>query len=252
MDHYNTLGVPRDASQEVIRKAYKKLVSTYHPDRNPGNEEAVRRFKQVAEAFDVLGDTIKKAQYDTLGYVGRRPRNSPKPPPKKQPPKPQKTKEDFEKERETKRERDEYREKRYEQEPTHVNCTFFGGSTTGRNILVHLKLTAHERQYGCVKSVPVKRRDFCVVCGGDGQGDFTCPRCRDKFPHREVCPVCDGFGHREMQCQDCKGTGFGLWMIDDITVKIPANTKPGHQINIMGGGEQAPRKIPGSLRVVVV
>src|SRR5215469_6104305 len=67
-DYYETLGVPRNASEDDIRKAYRKLARKYHPDLNPGDKAAEDRFKNVQEAYDVLNDAKKKQMYDTVGY----------------------------------------------------------------------------------------------------------------------------------------------------------------------------------------
>ncbi len=69
-DYYETLGVPRDASEEDIKKAYRKLARQYHPDRNPGDKQAEARFKEIQDAYDVLSDKAKRAQYDRFGFVG--------------------------------------------------------------------------------------------------------------------------------------------------------------------------------------
>src|SRR5436305_12049650 len=69
-DHYEVLGVKKDASEEEIRKAYRKLARQYHPDRNPGDKQAETRFKEVQDAYDVLGDKQKRAQFDRFGFVG--------------------------------------------------------------------------------------------------------------------------------------------------------------------------------------
>ena len=72
-EYYQVLDVPRDASAEDIKKAYRKLVRKYHPDTNPGNREAESRFKEIGEAYEVLSDPQKRAQYDQFGYVGDMP-----------------------------------------------------------------------------------------------------------------------------------------------------------------------------------
>src|SRR5690348_6851915 len=69
-DHYEVLGVARDASEADIKKAYRKLARQYHPDRNPGDKQAEARFKEVQEAYDVLGDKNKRTQYDRFGHAG--------------------------------------------------------------------------------------------------------------------------------------------------------------------------------------
>src|SRR2546428_8665268 len=69
-DYYETLGVERNASEQKIKKAYRKLAREYHPDRNPGDKQAEARFKEVQDAYDVLSDKNKRAQYDRFGFVG--------------------------------------------------------------------------------------------------------------------------------------------------------------------------------------
>src|SRR5437660_5423711 len=69
-DYYETLGVKKDASEEDVKKAYRKLARQYHPDRNPGDKGAEARFKEVQEAYDVLSDKQKRAQYDQFGFAG--------------------------------------------------------------------------------------------------------------------------------------------------------------------------------------
>ena len=69
-DYYETLGVSRDASEDDIKKAYRKLARQYHPDRNPGDKQAEAKFKEIQDAYDVLSDKTKRAQYDRFGFVG--------------------------------------------------------------------------------------------------------------------------------------------------------------------------------------
>src|SRR5215472_4057841 len=72
-DYYEVLGVPRNASEADIKKAYRKLARQHHPDRNPGDKQAETRFKEVQDAYDVLSDKAKREQYDRFGFVGPRP-----------------------------------------------------------------------------------------------------------------------------------------------------------------------------------
>src|SRR3954469_7641462 len=69
-DHYEVLGVARDASEADVKKAYRKLARQYHPDRNPGDKTAAAKFKEVQDAYDVLSDKTKRAQYDQFGFAG--------------------------------------------------------------------------------------------------------------------------------------------------------------------------------------
>lgn len=250
MDYYEVLGVERNATEEQVSKAYRRLAMKYHPDRNPGDADAVEQFKKVQEAYEVISDTDKRAMYDRQGYVGRRP------PPGSQPhnnaPKP-KTKEDFERERAE----EEARKNRAKREATQkelqqVECTYFGGGGTGRNVLVQMKLTADEMRRGGSKYVLVKKKDVCNKCVGDGTGMKICPRCKGARPDVGWCPTCNGEGAIPMKCIACNGEGVAQWKISEVKVHWSAGVQPGHQINILGEGEAAPRKPPGNVRVVVV
>lgn len=249
MDFYETLGVPRSATTEEIRKAYKRKAREHHPDMHSGPEQAkhAELFKLVVAAFEVLSDPAKKSQYDVQGYYGRRPTT---PPPRR--PAKTKTKEEFEREKKEKNKQEARARSRSAFEPMDINCSFFGGEGSGRSILCHVKLTPQEMKNGCMKSVTVKKRDFCGTCGGDGEGLFVCGYCKNKANFKEVCPHCNYQGVLDSKCPTCKGTGAGLWMIEEVVFKVSPNTQPGHSINILGRGEEAARKPPGNVRVILL
>lgn len=248
MDYYERLGVARNATLEEIKKAYRRLARQYHPDRNIGDKEAEETFKRVSEAYEILSDASKKAEYDAKGYVGRRPPNPPKPPAAKpEPPKP-KTKEDFERER-TWEERKKFPHK---EDLDAINCTFWGGGGTGRNILVQMKLTPAEMKAGGSKFVAIKKRTLCDRCIGDGKAPSPCPVCHGSRPDVGYCQKCDGMGALYALCPVCKGEGVFRWIIEDVRVTFSPHIQPGHQINVLGHGEHAPFKPPGNVRVVVV
>jgi molecular chaperone DnaJ len=253
MDYYQILAVERTATEEQIKKAYRKLAMKYHPDRNPGDENAVEQFKKVQEAYETLSDASKKTQYDRFGSTGHRPYAPP--PPKREPEKP-KTKEDFE--------RDRAEQKRKERAAAgvpgvftqadldRIQCTFFGGGNQGRSIMTQLKLTPAEMKKGGSKTVQIKRRTMCPTCVGDGTAMKMCPRCKGDRPDVGWCPICDGQGATPDKCPTCNGEGVKPWTIVDVRVVWSPNVQPGHQVNILGEGEMAPRKLPGNLRVVLV
>lgn len=252
MNFYEYLGVSKNATAEEIKKAYRSKAREHHPDMHRGEEEQKKHaeiFKVVVEAFEVLSDPIKRSQYDMRGYYGKRPSSPPPPPPQQNKPK---QKEDFERERAEKKKQESAFKKTYDTEPTHVNCSFFGGGASGRSILVHIKLTPQEYKNGCSKSVTIKKRDFCIVCGGDGQGTFQCPTCRNNKHQKWVCPTCDYTGEINGKCPFCKGIGTGKWILEEIHFKVSPNTQPGHAINVLGQGETAARKPPGNVRIVLV
>lgn len=254
MDYYEILGIPRNAPLSEISESYRNLARKHHPDMHQDeqakNENAVI-FKKIAEAYSVLSDPAKRSQYDIQGYVGRRPPQRPARP------KPAtKTKEDFERERAEAQDHNEKNE--FDREPMNVSCTFFGGGSTGRNIMVHLKLEPKEMQNGCEKWVVIKKRVACRRCVGDGWALWYCPKCRTNSGKKRDpygvgwCNHCENTGTIGGDCELCQGIGLGKWEISQIKVIVPRNTKPGHTITIMGEGEIAPKKPPGNIRVVVV
>jgi molecular chaperone DnaJ len=243
MDYYTKLGVARTATPEEIQKAYRRLAFKHHPDRNPGDAQAVETFKQVAEAYEVLQDDVKRATYDRQGYVGRRPPPSPppsKPKPKPAPPPPP-----------TKHPHDD------------IQCSYFGGNTTGRNIMTHLYLTKEQMQAGGQFCVWIKKREACMNCHGDGNGNRICQICRGngRLTHlvvggnREMAPechMCKGEGIIFVPCRHCKGQGVSQWTVKSVFPTVPPNCQAGQQITVIGEGEVAPLKSPGYLRVVVL
>ncbi len=254
MDFYDTLGVPKSASVEQIKKAYRQKARAHHPDMHSGDEAKAKNaeiFKAINQAFEVLGDPEKKARYDVQGYWGRRPPSQPTPRPKADKPTP-KTKEEFEREKKEEARKDALKAGRYDHEPMNVTCTFYGGEGSGRSILVHVKLSPSEMKNGCSKTVMVKKRDFCNRCGGDAIGLFPCPKCRNHSIAKMSCGYCDTTGEREGKCDYCRGTGVGKWMVEELGFKVSPNTQPGHSVTLLGMGETAPRKPPGNVRIVLL
>jgi molecular chaperone DnaJ len=243
MDYYTRLGVARSAAPEEISRAYRKLAMKYHPDRNPGDTDACEQFKQVASAYEVLSDNVKRATYDRQGYVGRRP---PTPPPSKK--------------KETKK--DEPPPKPHVN-PDTIHCSYFGGSLTGRNIMTHLYLTKDQMKTGGKHEVHIKKREMCSNCLGDGNKNKICQSCRGRgrLTHLIVggnwemapeCNMCKGEGVVFTPCRQCKGEGVNFWSIRGVTLSVPANCQIGQQVTVAGEGEVAPLKPPGYLRVVVL
>ena len=254
MDYYQTLGVSRDASEQEIKKAYKKLALKYHPDAYRGNdpEEALKKFKSSAEAYEVLSDPQKKAQYDSLGYVGRRPPNHrnyyrPKPTPPKPKPKENKGKSGV-------GPKPEHR--RYEKSENVVdglNYVYVDRSDTGRSIQAQVKLTPILIKGGLHK-IKIKKKRECTKCIGDGEVTVICPGCGAKRPEIAWCQECDGMGGVRKECPFCKGTGLSDYYFDEVTVKVPPNCPSGHMVQVIGGGESggSARKPPGNLQIVFV
>lgn len=243
MDFYEILEVSRTSTLEEIDKSYRRLARQYHPDRNLGDEKAVVKFKEVSTAYETLSDPIKKSHYDLIGHSNRKQSQ----PPNYSRPK-TKTKEDFE--REKSKEKEKFKPTTNQNDLDKIQCTFFGGSSTGRNVLVQMKLTPNEMKYGGKKEVIYKTRKICVKCIGDGDLMAPCPKCNDS--NQLWCPECEGKGTLLRKCINCKGEGLSELELVTATVHWSRNTQLGHQITIIGAGEQAPKKTPGNLRVVVI
>ncbi len=252
MSLYEDLGVPTNASAEDIKKAYRQKAVEHHPDKHIGKSDQDKHaeiFKIIANAFEILSDPAKRSKYDIQGYVGRRPpapQSSPKPKPKV------KTKEDFAREKAEEDRKEQQKNNTYDVEPMNINCMFYGGESTGRSILVHVKMTPQELKFGCKKSAFIKKKDVCWTCGGDGDGSFPCPKCGNNKFAKDVCGHCDTRGVLHASCPHCRGTGLGKWLIEEVHFNVSPNAQPGHSITILGQGEMAGRKLPGNVRIVLV
>lgn len=232
---YEVLGVDKASGPEEITKAYRKLSKQYHPDRNPGDDDALAKYREVQEAHETLSDPHRRSAYDLPNSQqrfnrGRRP-----------PPNP----------------------------GYHFNEVmeeFFGGSISrGRNIQIRVEVDLNEVMTGCTKLVKVKKRSRCVKCTGKGYSSSTvCQPCNGTgfkittdapFMVQTVCPDCEGKGvTKTVRCVDCLGAGFTPMQDKSLNVKIPGGIGHGMSIRIAGEGEE-PQKahgIPGDVLVVVL
>ena len=244
-DYYEVLGVSKGASEDEIKKAYKKLARKYHPDMNPGDKEAEEKFKEVNEANEVLSDPEKKARYDQFGFAGVDPS--------------------------------------YGAgaggayggaggfdfgDLGDIFGSFFGGGfggqqrrnpnapQRGESIRASVSVTFKEAAFGCEKDVTVERSEQCATCKGSGCQPGTTP---------EICPDCHGSGQVQVQqrtpmgvfassrpCQKCRGTGRiihqpctdcgGQGRVrkrKTIKVTIPAGIDHGQTISLRGQGKPA-------------
>lgn len=232
-DYYNVLGIPRNASQDDIKKAYRTLAMRWHPDRNPGNEEVVQRFKDITEAYRTLSDPDKRARYDRLGPLYTEDGRPPRP-----------------------------------EELNEALGTVFGNlfrrrnDRPGEDLRYTVSVTLEEVASGTEKEITVPRRVRCRTCGGDGA---------DPEGGRETCNVCKGTGKAtgprlfRTECYHCEGAGFvvrkpcptcegdGRATVDDtLRVKVPAGVATGQKLKLKGKGD-APRGVgpEGDLYVIV-
>lgn len=233
MDFYADLDLPRTATNEEIQKRYRKLAMKYHPDRNPGDTEAVEKFKQIQTAYETLGDQEKRGFYDLNGYPQGQ-RQAPPPP----------SQETF------------FRS---------AFNTFFGGDTRGRHVQVRLELHLNELLKESIQTVIYTKRKICKVCRGCGASSYKpCGRClgsgqivqaqNPPFTFTGPCPACQGQGRTDaVRCGECAGTGYGVLKDCKLDVKIPPGIDHGMQVRIRGAGEDgADGDSPGDLFVVVL
>lgn len=241
-DYYEVLGVSKDADEATLKKAYRQVAKKYHPDMNPGDTEAEKKFKEASEAYAVLSDPEKRRQYDQYGHAafeggaggaggfggfdfggadfsdifgdifgdlfgggGRRGRAS-------------------------------------------------QGPMKGANIRKSVRITFEEAVFGCEKELDVVLKDPCTTCGGSGAkpgtSPETCPKCGGKgqvvytqqsffgtVQNVQTCPDCHGTGKivRE-KCPDCGGTGY-ISNRKKISVTIPAGIDNGQSVRIREKGE---------------
>ena len=249
-DYYEVLGVAKGASAEELKKAYRKLAIKYHPDKNPGDKEAEEKFKELAEAYDVLSDPEKRQRYDQFGHAGVGSGAasggggfgggmS------------------------------------MEDIFSRFGDLFGGGGGGGRQVLrgsdlrARVRLTLEEIDKGVEKKLKVKKQVACSHCHGDGttekDGKKQCDTCHGSgivisaqrsifgmMQTQSVCPTCEGTGEVITKpCSFCKGKGTQIGE-EVVSFRIPAGVAEGMQFSVQGKGNAAPRGgIPGDLQVVI-
>ena len=246
-DFYEVLGVPRDASDEDLKRAYRKMALKYHPDRNPGDKEAEERFKECSAAYQILSDPEKRAQYDRFGaaaFDG------------------QAGGFDF--------------SGGFEDIFSGIFGDFFGqtrgGGGRGRSrarrgddLRYNLDLGFEEAAFGCEKTIAVPRMATCESCDGDGAKPGTKPKtctgCRGSgqvrfqqgfFSIAKTCGQCSGQGTIIADpCPKCQGQGV-VRRTQNLSVKIPAGVDTGSRLKLRGEGEAGGGGGPaGDLYVVI-
>lgn len=250
-DYYEVLGVDKSASEDELKKAYRKKAKQYHPDLNPGDAEAERHFKEVNEAYEVLSDPEKKSRYDRFGHAGVDPNfggagaggfgGG-------------------------------FSGAGFDDLGDIFSSIFGGGSgfggfggfgggsqrnpnapRQGSNIETRINLTFEEAAKGCKKTIEVPRIERCDVCGGSGckagTGTETCGECNGKgtvttasrtpfgtFQSTKECPRCHGKGKViKDPCTRCKGAGM-IRRTVKVDVKVPAGIDHGQAFTVRGAG----------------
>lgn len=250
-DYYEVLGVEKGAEQAEIKRAYRKMAMQFHPDRNPDNPEAEERFKEAAEAFEVLSDQDKRRLYDQYGHEG---------PSRAGFSGFQGTDEIFS------RFGDLFGD-------LFGNMGFGGGGGGGRrggpqrgaDIKVQLNITFAEAVKGVEKEITVPRRESCGDCSGTGAASGSepaaCPQCngQGQVIHRQgffvvqtTCPRCRGDGKLITDpCRTCSGTGV-VPREATFTVNVPAGVDNGQTLRISGRGQPGVKGGPaGNLYVII-
>lgn len=256
-DYYEVLGVSKGASKEEIKKAYRKQAIKYHPDKNPGNKEAEEKFKEAAEAYEVLSNDEKRSRYDRFGHAGVGGAGNGFPGGGM-------TMEDI-----------------FSSFGDIFGDAFggfggFGGSrrggrrvNKGSNLRVKVKLNLKEISTGAEKKIKVNKYVTCISCGGSGAADQnainTCSTCNGsghvtrvtntflgQMQTSSVCPNCGGEGKSiTRKCTSCYGEGI-IQGEEVIKINIPAGVGKGMQMTVSGKGN-APRRggVNGDLLVVI-
>lgn len=242
-DYYEVLGVARDAEERVIASAYRKLAVRYHPDSNPDDPEAVERFKECAEAYEVLSDSEKRSRYDRFGHAGVDG--------------PQGGGAHF-----------HDVEDIFEAFGDIFGFSGMGGRNRvrrGRSVQIQVNLDLEEAFSGCSKTVEYDRAKPCQTCHGSGaapgSSPVLCRRCGGSgavvqqlgiMRVKTTCPTCQGAGQRISEpCVDCGGAGYVAERVKK-DVRIPAGVDTGIRVRVAGEGEPSPDGgPPGHLECVV-
>lgn len=233
LDYYEVLGVSKDAGAEEIKKAYRQLAFQYHPDRNPDDTEAEHKFKEAAEAYEVLHDADKRASYDRFGHAGLNGSGS-----------------GF---------------SSAEDIFSHFDDIFgniFGFSMgqsrrgkgpypqAGANLRYELEISFRQAALGDDVTIKIPRKAACDDCGGSGAApgskEEICPQCQGNgkitrsqglFHFTMPCSACRGEGSIiRTLCPKCKGQGF-IHDIRELSVHIPAGVDNGNRLRLRGEGE---------------
>lgn len=245
-DYYEVLGVNRSASEEDIKKAYRKLAMKYHPDRNPGDKLAEERFKEASEAYQALSDAERRAQYDRFGHAAFEQTGGFG---------------GF-----------DFASAGFEDIFSDIFGDFLGAgrgrsrtrARRGDDLRYDLTVSFEEAVFGTEKVISVPRLAACEACNGKGTKDgvprATCPACRGTgqvryqqgfFTIAKTCGQCNGQGSViKDPCRVCAGTGV-TQKTQSLNIKIPAGVDTGSRLKLRGEGEPGRNGgPPGDLYVI--
>ena len=247
-DYYEVLGVSKDADDAALKKAYRMLAKKYHPDANPGDKQAEAAFKEINEAYSVLSDPKKRAQYDQFGHAAFDPRmgggsgggfyegNAA-----------------------------DFGDIFGDMFGGDIFGSFFGGGRgaqrqaanapmRGANVRATVRLTFEEAIFGCKKKITIDYKEECETCKGSGAkpgtSPETCPTCKGQgkivkmsqtmfgtVQNVQTCPTCHGSGKVvKEKCTSCTGTGYKR-IRKSFEVSIPAGIDNGLSVRMPHGGE---------------
>ena len=243
-DYYELLGVSRGVDAEDLKKAYRKAALRYHPDRNPGDKAAEEKFKDLSEAYQILSDSEKRAQYDRFGHAAFEQGGGGS---------------DF--------------STNFEDIFGDIFGDFFGGGSRGgrgrhargEDLSYSLDVSFEEAAFGTEKTVSIPRKATCTSCRGSGAKSGTMPRtcgtCQGSgqvrfqqgfFTVARTCNQCGGQGSVITDpCAECHGAG-AVRKTSNLQIKIPGGVDSGSRLKLRGEGEAGPAGgIPGDLYVMV-
>ena len=249
-DYYEVLGVAKDADENAIKRAYRKLAMKYHPDRNPDDKAASENFREVTEAYEVLSDENKRARYNQYGHAGV-----------------DEQMQDFWGRGGA---QDSHAFRDFGDMFGDVFGDMFGGggrrTTRGADLRYNLNLTLEEAAKGREVELKIPKHESCGTCNGSGarpgSNPVPCSTCgghgqvqmqQGFFAVRRTCPTCHGAGTRiESPCVDCGGNGR-IKVSKKLKVKVPAGVYDGAQVRVSGEGEMGPQgSVAGDLYIVIV
>lgn len=259
-DYYEVLGIAREASEDEIKKVYRKIAFESHPDRNPGDKAAEQKFKEATEAYEVLRDAEKRAKYDRFGHAATGGATGGA---------------------------QGYDVSGFDlADALRAFMRDFGGgegsfedlfggggggrgqrrALAGSDLQVRLKLSLEEIASGVEKKIRVKHLRTCATCDGKGgEGESTCSQCQGRGQVRRVqqsifgqfvnvspCPQCGGEGRTvKTKCKTCGGDGR-VSETETISVKVPPGVASGNFIPLRGMGDAGPRGGPAGDLIVLI